>query len=495
MKQFITLILLLCFLPLNAALQEVVYTVTSKSSVLVDGYEPVGAMAIFEQSGAGQHGQMTANNFTLFTLTGLQGLRLHSVILQMRSNSKAGAGELVMSVGEDVLWQISDNNFADNSWNGSFTTAFVPIAWSDGRGYTFDRQNNTLQIQITASENSLYVASYTIVYSTDAQTPCTLQFHTGSDESIAAITENGVGEGVVLPACSSVDATWYFMGWTLEPVLTTNDKTKLPYVYAAGERYYPIENQTLYALYANMPKQLDMWLQDTILETGYYLFVDSLFNVMSYGGVNSKGRIPTSSLTIKERNADGLCIFPEQDDIEDVAVYWIDFLDDSTALIKHVATDRYVGYPRTENGVLTKDSVAWNYIITADYSVVFYHTYGTEWVQLRAKPDSNGDLFYQAYRTTYIQCANILFNIADSPILLETTYTSFPKGTGLDDVLPSSIRITTTSVVNPERLLLHLCTLSGVSLFSTCGNLDFECLPHGVYILRVAQSACKIFVP
>ncbi len=491
MRKIFAIILLSCVMSLHATMQEVTYTITSKTSVLAEGHEPIGSMATFEQTGTGQKGQMTAGNATLFTLTGLQGVRLNSVTLQMRSNSKAGAGELRMTVGEDVLWEIEESSFADKQWNGDFTTAFVPIEWHES--YTFE-DDNTLSIQITASENSLYVSSYTLTYATEPARPYTVEFHTGSEEIIAGITESRVGEGIILPECSSADSVWYFVGWTESLVSATNDKNELPKVYAAGERYYPVGNQVLYALYVDVPEAASVWLQDTILDTGYYLLVDSIFEVMPYGNVDSKGRISVSDVTITERDENGYCVFPKNDYLEDY-VYFIDFLPDSLATIQHVTTGNFIGYPRTETGTLTKDSVAWNYRVIEQHSVVFYRDFGTNWVQLRAKPDNSGNVFYQAYKTSYSKSANLLFNIIDCPALLTGTYTSSPWGTGLGDIFSASIVISSEGIINSEHLPLCIYTVSGLKLLTTCDNISFAQFPRGVYLLQVAdREVRKIYV-
>ncbi len=492
MKQIVTLILLCTILPLYALEQEVTYIVTSKTSVLAEGNEPVGSMATFAQTGTGQKGQMTADNSTLFTLTGLQGLYLHKVTLQMRSNSTAGAGMLQMTVGEDILWQINQSSFATEQWNGSFTTAWTPIAWSVTPSYLFD-QHNSLSIHITATENSLYVASYTITYSTEAPTPYTVQFHTGTNQSLAPLTENGVGEGLILPSCQAADSIWYFTGWIDTPIASTNDKNQLPPIYAAGERFYPLGNTTLYALYCNTPNEANLWVQDTIFASGYYIMVDSLWNTMPHGATNSQGRIEVFDLEITQLTNDGYAIFPKAYYLDEV-VYFIDFLPDSLAMIQHVETQQYIGYPRTVSGKLTKDSVAWNYRVTPGKEVVFYHAFGSEWVQLRTKPDNSGDPYYQAYKTTFTKCANILFNIDDCPEIVQSTYTSYPLGTAINNTLSPSVRVTPIGISNPENATLCLYNVLGIKILTTHTDISFAAIPSGVYLLQINQSMRKIYV-
>ncbi len=476
--------------------QMVTYTVTSKTAVLAEGYEPLGAMAMFEQTGTGQKGQMTAGNSTTFVLTGLQGVYLHGVSLQMRSNTANGAGELQMTAGRDVLWTIDNSSFAAEAWNGMFSTAYVPIVWSHPVGYLFDSENNALQIQIAASENSLYVSSYTLYYSDAPKETSVVSFHTGTSVKIDDIAETNVGEGIVLPDCQSADEDWQFMGWTTETVARTENKADLPKLYLPAERFYPAANTTLYALYSDGEEAPEYWLQDTTLQTGYYLIADSLFGgIWPAGAVQNNGHLPFYQDSIIGCDEQGRHIAPSTKYL-DAAVYHLTFLPDSLVRIKHVQTNTFVGYPRKVSGELTQDSVMWNYRVIKQWEVIFYHTYGKDWIQLRATFNNTGDVYYGRYKTTYVKTGNILFNTADIPIPTVVHYTSYPLGTGtsvLQHSLP--VQITSRGVENPHHITLSLYTLLGQHLLTTQNTISFSQLTRGIYLLQGNNVCCKVYVP
>ncbi len=484
------------------ALKTVKYTVTSRTTVLAEGNEPIGTLATFEQTGTGQKGQMTAGNSTTFTLTGLKCITLHSIVLEMRSNQSSGAGWMQIGVGDSVLAYIPEAPFTE--WYGSYINSFVPIVWqADGGGYTFlptadGGDGTTLEIYIEASANSLYVASYTLTYTTEPPKPHTVSFQTNTSTYVAAITEEAIGAGVVLPDCVNADSVWYFKGWTAQPISETDQEETLPTIYTAGERFYPITDTQLYALYTDCPSSISNgWLQDTIFESGYYLIADSIFQQIAVGRVGSDGKLPAEPITLQTITEDRLHICPISEYIDDM-VYFIDFLPDSMATIQHVNSGRYIGFPTTSGNALKNAKTEWNYRVMPLKQVMFYHRYTPDsWREFRVMYNSNFTEFYWGCSAMHsAHFANILFNILDAPIAgVSARYTSFPLGSGVNDVLAEYVHFAPWGIRNEAGLLLSLYSVDGRLLMRTHGDMAYSALQHGYYLLDVEGVCGKIFVP
>ncbi len=482
------------------AMQTVKYTVTSKTTVETEGDAPAGVEATFVQTGAGKNGQMTAGNSTLFTLEGLQNLCLYSITLEMRSNKSAGAGWMEMRVGDRLLAEMPDAPFS--IWWSEFTNEFVPLTWDYESGYTFlptsaGGDGTTLDIYIEASQNSLYINSYTFTFAVPDATAQTVHFRTGTEEQIPSITESQVGAGIVLPTCTDADSIWHFCGWTAIPVYQETDKEGLPSIYAAGERFYPTNETTLYALYTDQVQTTTQWVQDTAFQSGDYILSHAVWKVMANSGINADDRLYTTPLPLQVKNADSLYVFPWVD-YPASAVYHIQFHPDSTALIQHVQTNSYVGAPTKHKGALSIQPNPWHYRITPQYEVLFYQPFGADWMQLSARSGNSlaeaDSIWYRAYNTTYTKRGHVLFNTADyvAPSQDEEQYTSFPFGTSLADVLSTTVVITPTGVENPQRERMYLYTLVGTPILQTTHDICFEGLPAGIYLLQVNNQVKKI---
>ena len=114
------------------------YSLNSTNTVEQTGTAPNASVAIYERTATtGQKGQMTAGNSTRLELSGWSGCYIKRVELQMRSNSKSGAGSLIMTIGADTLWHIENQTFDKNVWAGQYTTSWVAITKSmNARGHT-----------------------------------------------------------------------------------------------------------------------------------------------------------------------------------------------------------------------------------------------------------------------------------------------------------------------------------------------------------------------
>ena len=139
---------------------SVTFTLSSTTEVKPSGVLPDSTTYRYERTATtGQKGQMTEGNATRLELNGWDGYVIRAVELQMRSNKSSGKGSLCMSVGDDVVWAIDDREFCEDAWAGMYTTDWVPITQQMNVLVT----NEPIEITISATENSLYIYSYTII--------------------------------------------------------------------------------------------------------------------------------------------------------------------------------------------------------------------------------------------------------------------------------------------------------------------------------------------
>jgi hypothetical protein len=349
--------LLKMILGLIFSILSVTYTIVSSNSVEASGAVSEGVEATYQRSGTtGQKGQMTAGNSTMLCVAGMDGCVIDSVVLQMRSNKSAGAGSLQMMIGESEVWTIDDTDFAHVDWNGEFSSEWVDIV---GRINHRVEKNATLQIYIEASKNSLYINSYTIFYSLPEPECYDVSFVSGIYNNPNTLSEEMVGTGVLLPSCPDT-LQWRFLGWSEQELI---DSDKCPVLFEPGQRYYPSEDCTLWAVYSDSE---EIW-QTVDYQSGDYAVVNPTFNRAMVGGV--KG--------------DAICTIPvslwQEDDvcqllsgIEDNMVYHIDFMNDSTLTIRHKKTDTAVGYTDKR---LSDEDAQWRYRVLSDNSLCVYYDY------------------------------------------------------------------------------------------------------------------------
>jgi hypothetical protein len=142
---------------------QAVYDPTSTSSVSTSGTLPQGSSASFETDRfVGGVVQMISGESMTLTLSGYVGQKIRSVILKMHSNQTGGAGSLTVTGGSTTIASISSATFADNSWNGEYTTEWVLI---EPEATMYDvRNGENVVISIAASANSLFVDEIRVQY-------------------------------------------------------------------------------------------------------------------------------------------------------------------------------------------------------------------------------------------------------------------------------------------------------------------------------------------
>ena len=332
------------------------YTVESSSSVAVSGEAPMNSTAVYSRTATtGQKGQMTAGNSTTLQLTGWDGYIIDSVVLSMHSNTSQGAGSLQIHIGKNMVWGIENDDFASKSWNGSFTKNWVDILCPiDAKVNSSD----VIEIYIEASKNSLYINSYTIFYTPPAPKSHQVFLESGMSDGSVVLIEESIGSGVILPElCDTLE--WIFLGWSENEIIESD---VCPMLLLAGEYYYPKKDCTLWAVYADS----DGLISTINCQSGDYVVASAYWNRALAGSVENK-IIPTVSAEIKnyENGEYGLAV-----GARDNMVYHIDFMEDSTLYIKHVMTNKYIGY---KDGNLCNDQSVWRYRVLSDGSFGLYY--------------------------------------------------------------------------------------------------------------------------
>ena len=220
--------------------KTVTYTVTGKKTLSAAGDTISGSSASFNNTYTGSGSadsiyQLTANNKGTFTLSNLGRIDISKLTLNMRSNASKGAGSLSYSLNGGETIQIIDGPFNTN-WYSKWSTSYVDIVKDiDLRGA------QDLVITISATENSLYIQSYTLEYSLPASydhisiegVPEKTEYYVGDSFSTAGLVVNGY---LTPEDVNPVDLTSQAI-WTIDPEQFTEvgDATEVLVMAKIGE--------------------------------------------------------------------------------------------------------------------------------------------------------------------------------------------------------------------------------------------------------------------
>lgn len=339
------------------------YTLTSTTTVKQSGTAPESSVATYERtSSTGEKGQMTAGNSTRLELRGWDDYIIKEVELQMRSNMKSGAGSLSVVVGMDTLWKIDNQPFSDDVWAGNYSTDWLSIAKSMN---TLVEENECIEINISATENSLYINSYTIYY---AVPQCyTVTFHTGLDTCPPPLTQSAPDKPLILPAWQDT-AEWYFLGWSEEEVL--ENQLTMPLL-SAGDIYFPRKNTTLWSVYSNQRENsaISEYISGQYAIAMYNEHTDMEEKGILMNGYVQNGVVSTQPVGL-QRNSDGVyCIYST---LKENVLYDVQFYKDSTVRIVHHDTKGMIGYKGDK--LFTIDTL-WQYRVLEDGSLAIYYPY------------------------------------------------------------------------------------------------------------------------
>ena len=353
----------------GSSILKATYTLSTTTTIEQSGTPPKSSVATYERtSSTGQKGQMTASNSTRLELNGWDGCTIKRVELQMRSNKSSGAGSLSLVIGNDTLWQIDNQPFSDKSWAGEYSTDWLPITRSMN---TIVKENECIEINISATKNSLYINSYTIYYDPPVVPQCyTITFYTGLDTCPFTLTQSSPDEPLILPILQDT-AKWYFLGWTEVEVL---DNQLITPLLSAGDTFLPRKNMTLWSVYSNQRenKAVSEYISGqyaiTMCNVGTDIEGDGM--VMD-GYVQENGFISTQPVEMMRNHDGAYCI---QSMLPEDVFYDVQFYKDSTVSIMHHDTKRMIGYKGDK--LFTIDTL-WQYrVLEEDGSLaIYYHPY------------------------------------------------------------------------------------------------------------------------
>ena len=357
----------------GSSILKATYTLTSTTTVKQSGTAPKSSVATYERTAkAGQKkGQMTAGNSTRLELRGWDDYIIKEVELQMHSNTSSGAGSLSLVIGNDTLWQIDNQPFSDDVWAGNYSTDWLSIAKSMN---TLVEENECIEINISATENSLYINSYTIYY---AVPQCyTVTFHTGLDTCPPPLTQSAPDKPLILPAWQDT-AEWYFLGWSEEEVL--ENQLTMPLL-SAGDTYFPRKNTTLWSVYSNQRENsaISEYISGQYAIAMYSEYTDrEEKGILMNGYVQENGFISTQPVEMMRNHDGAYCI---QSMLPEDVFYDVQFYKDSTVSIMHHDTKRMIGYKGDK--LFTIDTL-WQYrVLEEDGSLAIYYPYDDKYYAL-----------------------------------------------------------------------------------------------------------------
>lgn len=150
----------------QAQLQSVTYTITDVNAVdITAGQAPLYSEAVYSQSGSSV-GKMAANEETCIVLDGYEGYAIRKIVLSMHSDKTQGAGGMDVKVDDRRICQIPwGSRFSSSWWLGVFYNAdFVNVTPAMCDTLYEVKEGQNISILIKASQNNLYVESYTLYY-------------------------------------------------------------------------------------------------------------------------------------------------------------------------------------------------------------------------------------------------------------------------------------------------------------------------------------------
>lgn len=231
-------------------------TVQDKNTVfLSDGQWPYDIETRY--SNTYNKGQVRAGDVATLTLSNLGGITVDTITMALRSNQNEGEGTVrVVCNGQQVA-----------SKHITYQTVGEKVAVYAGKKAGVD----SLTISLAGSENSLYIDSYTIVYSS-AQ-PFTVTLMNGT-EQYRVLT----GTSVPLPTLPDT-VGWRFLGWTAQHFWSA---ATMPDLIGACA-YKPTSDITLWAVYEYIPSLDELIVTD--LQDGVYIYASWASQLAMTGSV------------------------------------------------------------------------------------------------------------------------------------------------------------------------------------------------------------------
>ena len=417
-----TLSLLFVLLPgLMAAQIEVFVQSYYEASVTVGD-----AHADYHQTN-NRKSQLTAGNSLELRLYDLPEGTLQRVTLSVKSNAASGAGEMTLTMADQLLWSIPNSSFKSNRWNGAYSTAYVNLS----KDITTPLQD-TLVLRLKATENSLYFQSLTLDYEPVAPVVRTVQFETGTFAQLPPLVEAEPGQGIVLPTLDDPDPDWRFFCWAMSPV---EESSNIPMGFMPDTRFIPPKDLTLYAVYN--------WRMNTItaestLHSGEYLIVQRWLDdyFAAAGGVDMKS-LPTQPISFIRMNADSTYSLQAPYIYDDLRYELL--VNGDSLYIRHKSTASWVGFDSQHH--LAEKKSLWHYVPARYGSVMLETTIASKSYMLYiyyndiSTEDYPFSLQYLIYNTDIRWL--LLFPVDEIPSApVSPRYTTYPLGhVGLETIV------------------------------------------------------------
>ena len=281
------------------------FTVTSKNSVTAEGTWPYSMEANYHCPY--KSGQVRQGDTAVIVVSGLDGITIEQVEVEMRSNKSSGSGTFYVKVnGREIAYKwIAD-------LTDTLTTIDLGIAPQIGV--------NEIEVSLVGVTNSLYINKYTFHWSQGTTHTVTLN---KGNETIDALS----GAEVQLPKMDD-EGEWAFIGWTDRPFYVKNEplQTLLP----AGT-YRPTDDITLWAVYEYQARWEDRIA--TELQNGVYIYADASSGMAMQGSVWNN-RTETDAINLNNR------------------MQWYEVLFDEAGLatirLLYVYGEEYIGFQGTK---------------------------------------------------------------------------------------------------------------------------------------------------
>ena len=298
-------------------LSVMTWTVESKNTVSGQGSWPYDIEVSYNCSY--QKGTVRAGDEAVLTLGNLGGITVEKIEVYVKSNQNGGAGVFTVQVNGSTA-TTKEGSLKD--WTGVYdNAAFHPITLIDT---SHDGVKN-LTVSLKGTENSLHIEKFAITYGPRPAHKVKLM---AGWRQYDELTEETGMSGVLLPALNDT-ANWKFVGWSEQEFWYI---TNPPVVHAAGSRFYPESDCTLWAVYRydNTPEMIYV----SELKDGVYQYVNRTTNT-ALTGVPDEKEGTMSYASIGDNDAD--------------QYYHVTFTTTcDTAYITHEQTGTPIGYNGTQ---------------------------------------------------------------------------------------------------------------------------------------------------
>ncbi len=350
--------------------ETITIALTSTSSAeVIEEDAPSSIVVSYQQKGGNGKGWFIANAVADLSLTGIAGT-ISSILVNMKSNKSAGAGQVSLTLGTQSLLSFS-GSFADWMHTG-YSTTYLPFAaigtWRIDVG-------DVLQLHIAATENSIYLGQVEIEYTPDPPVIQCAEFRWLEQQSLRreVVCETVADEGVIAPEVNENDRvikrngqTYHFMGWTNLPAEST---ATAPYTFLPHQRCYPTSSQeVLFALY-KLQTGNEILTDNDLTDGEYALALKTSMGTMALAAGRVSGGVVPVSIAPLQRSAAGIAIW-NTNAVEDELRYRITVNGDSLTLY-HPASDSYLGY--NNSGSLSPNERAWAWQAIGKGTIVLYH--------------------------------------------------------------------------------------------------------------------------